>query len=360
MASYNKNTGKSVTIKWCIENFQFCWHKTGERLESPSFNVDFLSGTSWRLWLYPRGEDNGDYLSFYLFREEGGPDVVDVDFQLLLISTESFNESPGQNLNWYSFKIHQREGLKFFASRWEVFAAKQVQTNNFVLGLRCTFFNRERDGSGNSEQLLITRIGMECIYGAEICDDLIDLDPHFNKDIEVKTMLEDEPFMNLNLSYVEESLVIKILPVSCKKIKYAICKITVIKNWGKESPIKHIRSWIGEIKADTWRYCVLLPETESSKPDLKTDKAFPDKTFFVHYDFAFSTGDMIAISGWEECIRYAKTVNVFFHPYLGVNIKTAKSALDSLVENYRSQSFVDVNVETKTKTFPAHKAILCA
>ncbi|GBN36740.1 hypothetical protein AVEN_47837-1, partial [Araneus ventricosus] len=198
---------------------------------------------------------------------------------------------------------------------------------------------------------------MERIYGTEICDDLIDLDPHFNKDIEVKTMLEDEPLINLNLSYVEESLVIKILPVSCKKIKYAICKITVMKNCGKESPIKHVRSWIGEINADIWRYCVLLPETESFKPDLKT---FTHKAFFVHYDLAFSTGEMVAISGWEECVRYAKTVNVSFHPYLGVNIKTAKSALDSLVENYRSQSFVDVNVKTKTKSFPAHKAILCA
>ncbi|GBN07091.1 hypothetical protein AVEN_261620-1 [Araneus ventricosus] len=198
---------------------------------------------------------------------------------------------------------------------------------------------------------------MERIYGTEICDNLIDLDPHFNKDIEVKTMLEDEPLINLNLSYVEKSLVIKILPVSCKKIKYAICKITVIKNWGKESPIKHVCSWIGEIKADIWRYCALLPETESFKPDLKT---FTHKAFFVHYDFAFSTGEMVAISRLEECVRYIKTLNVSFDQYLDINIKTAKSALDALIENYRSQSFVDVNVKTKTKTFPAHKAILCA
>ncbi|GBO11850.1 hypothetical protein AVEN_132286-1 [Araneus ventricosus] len=355
MASCNENTGKSVTIKWCIENFQFCWHKTGERLESPLFNVDFLSGTSWRLWLYPRGEDDGEYMSFYLFREEGGPEVVDVDFEMFLIIGDPFLESDADTLNWYSFKIHQREGLKFFASRWEVFAAKQVQKKNFILGLGCRIFNRERDGSGNSDQLLATRIGMERIYGTEICDDLRDLDPHFNKDIEVKPMLEDEPLINLNLSYVEESLVIKILPVSCKKVKYAICKITVIRNWEKESPIKHVRSWIFEIKADIWRYCVLLPEMESFKPDLKTDK-----TFFVHYDFAFSTGDMIAISGWEECIRYAKTLNDSFQHYLDVNIKTAKSALDALEENYRSRSFVDVNVKTETKTFPAHKAILCA
>ncbi|GBN34086.1 hypothetical protein AVEN_202413-1 [Araneus ventricosus] len=360
MVGCNKNTGKSVTIKWCIENFQFCWHKTGERLESPLFNVDFISGTFWRLWLYPRGEDDGEYLSFYLFREEGGPEVIDVDFELFLIVTESFYESPGENLNWYSFKIHQREGLKYFASRWEVFAPKEAQNETFVVRLGCRILNRERDGFGDSVQVLVTRIGKERICGTEIFDDVTDRDPHSNKDIEVKSMLEDEPLININLSYVKESLVIKIRPVSCKKIKYAICKITVIKNGGKESPIKHVRSWIGGIKADIWRYCVLLPETESLKPDLKTDKALTDKTFFVHYDFAFSTGEMAAICGLEECVRYIKTLNVSFDQYWDINIKTAKSALDSLVESYRSRSFVDVNVKTKTKTFPAHKAILCA
>ncbi|GBN80525.1 hypothetical protein AVEN_44280-1 [Araneus ventricosus] len=63
----------------------------------------------------------------------------------------------------------------------------------------------------------------------------------------------------------------------------------------------------------------------------------------------------------KKCSRYTTTLNVFFQQYL--NVKTAKSAptaLDALEENYRTQSSVDVSVKTKTKTYPAHKAILCA
>ncbi|GBN16482.1 hypothetical protein AVEN_12155-1 [Araneus ventricosus] len=344
-------------ITWQIQNFHFCWHKTGEWLESPLFKIDLSDKTFWRLQLYPRGEDDGEYISCYLFREEGGPEVVDFDFELFLnVGSLAISE---MLLKKCSFKIHQREGHSRLASRCQIFAPKAAQTETFVVRFGCRIFNRERDDFENLYITMLTRIEIERFHGTEIFDDDKDFDPDCNKDIEVKPMLEDEPLMNINLSYVEESLVIKIRPVSCKNIKYAICKMTVIQNWGKESPIEYVRSWIGEIKTDIWRYRVLPPEAESSKQDCKTSTY---KAFFLRYDFAFSTGEMVAKCG-SEYYTYVTTQHFPLQQYFNGSIKIAKSAptaMDSLEEVYRSRSFVDFDFKSETETFPAHKAILCA
>ncbi|GBN80526.1 hypothetical protein AVEN_44281-1, partial [Araneus ventricosus] len=176
----------------------------------------------WRLWFYPRGDDDGEYTSFYLFREEGGPEVVDVDFQLFFYDSVSILKSARDSLNWYSFKIHQREGLECFKSCGEVSPLKADPKGTFVLSLGCTIFNRERGGFGFSVQPLFTRIGMKRIYGTEIIDNITDFDSHCNEDIVVKPLLKDDPLINIKLSYVDDSLVIKMDPVNCKEIKSAV------------------------------------------------------------------------------------------------------------------------------------------
>ncbi|CAL1284113.1 unnamed protein product [Larinioides sclopetarius] len=204
---------------------------------------------------------------------------------------------------------------------------------------------------------MLTRIETEHIYGTEIFDDYQDIDPDCNRCIEVTPMLENEPLININLSSVEESLVMEIRPVSCKKIKYAVCQITIINNCEMGSPIEYVRSWIGEIKSDIWKYRVLLPETESSAPGFKTFRAFS-----LRYYFAFSSGELVAKCG-SDYYAYVTTQQSPLQQYFNDSIKTPKiatTALEALEDVYRSRSYVDLDCKSETKTFAVHKAILCA
>ncbi|CAL1284112.1 unnamed protein product [Larinioides sclopetarius] len=342
----------------CLENSKLQnshWHKTGEWLESPLFEIDVSGKTFWKLQLYPRGEDDGEYISCYLIREDGVPEIVDFDFELrfnvesLVISKIFFKNC--------SFKIHHREGHDRLVSRSQIFATNAVEKDALTVRIGCRIFNRKKDEFEISYIVMLTRIEKEHIYGTEIFDDDQDIGPDCNRCIEVTPMLENEPLININLSYVEESLVMEIRPVSCKKIKYAVCKITIINNCGMGSPIEYVRSWIGEIKSDISKYRVLLPETETTAPGFKTFKAF-----FLRYDFAFSCGELVAKCG-SDYYAYVTTQHFPLQQYFNESIKTPKiatTALEALEDVYRSGSFVDLDFKSETKTFAVHKAILCA
>ncbi|GFS57596.1 hypothetical protein NPIL_4231 [Nephila pilipes] len=55
-----------VTFLWNIENYDYCWQKSGEYIESPSFNIKSTENTLWRLLLYPRGKTYENFISIAL------------------------------------------------------------------------------------------------------------------------------------------------------------------------------------------------------------------------------------------------------------------------------------------------------
>ncbi|GBN42972.1 hypothetical protein AVEN_243530-1 [Araneus ventricosus] len=347
-------------FSWHIENFDFCWHKTGECLESPSFWINESLETSWRLCLYPRGEDDGEYISCYLFREEGGPEVVDVDFELYLNVGDSIVKHPTSFLKIYSFKSFQREGLKCFAPRREIFAPMAAQKERFTLTLGCRIFNVDEVRFNETKHFARTTIVMERLSGTEAFDDQTDLEPENCKDMEVKPLLENDPLIGINLSCFQESLVIKIHPKSCEKIKYAICKITLIQEWKNGSPIEYVQSWIGKIQAQMWRCHAPYQETESVKLGFEF---IPSKTFILHYDFAFSTGDELVCNSLMDHKAYLKMPKFSFPECLNMKLNTSKcipTALDALKSLWTSGSFSDVVIENQNASFPSHKALLCA
>ncbi|KAF8777736.1 TD and POZ domain-containing protein 4 [Argiope bruennichi] len=344
------NKDKGFVLYWDIENFNFCWHKTGEYLESSLFTLDTSCKTSWRLWLYPRGEDDGEYISCYLFREDGGPEMVDMDFELCLyIEGEDVEVIPLVSFSKiYSFKSRQREGLKCFASRWQVFAPIAAQKDKFTLTVKCKILNLDKNPLNRMHQFISTVIATYSVSDIEQFDCDSSLDPEVSKDIEIKPILEDEPLLNLNVSYFEKYLVIKINPKNCGKIKYAVCKISVINHWLDESPIQHIRSWIGEIKTDIWKY--YIPQAQSITLDGKYPK---HNSFLLHYDFTFSTGDSVTNTkhpkfSVQECLNASLKA-----------VHSARTALNALEDLYRTRSFVDFQIQTNTGNIPVHKAFVC-
>ncbi|KAF8777731.1 TD and POZ domain-containing protein 3 [Argiope bruennichi] len=352
---------RGFIYEWRIENFSFCWHKTGEYLESPIFHTESSGETSWRLRLYPRGEDDGEYISCYLFRSEGGPEVVDVDFELFIFVGGILIRPPMSFDKIYSLKNGETEGEKAFVRRKEIFSRQVAHKEHFTLVFGCNIFNEGGKRLEEGKHYGRTTIAMEYISGMEINDgdELINSENH--PDIEVKPLLEDNPFISINLLYFNESLVIKIHPKNCEKIRFATCKITIIKHWEKENPIVHFRYWIGEMKEDIWRYDLPLPQKDAEQ-DAETSV---QKTFFLHYNFGYSIGVEYSSNElndygtdlWIEDFSLLEPPPKFVKNEEPSGYLTAVETVKSL---YTSNSFTDLNIGTRKKTCSAHKAILRA
>ncbi|GFT37838.1 hypothetical protein NPIL_279841 [Nephila pilipes] len=54
------------TVLWNIENFSYCWQKTGEHINSPTFVVESTESTKWCFQLYPRGYRNENFSTYYV------------------------------------------------------------------------------------------------------------------------------------------------------------------------------------------------------------------------------------------------------------------------------------------------------
>ncbi|KAF8777742.1 hypothetical protein HNY73_014557 [Argiope bruennichi] len=337
---------KGFVFHWSIKNFNFCWHKTGEHLESPLLTVETPYPTFWRLWLYPRGEDDGEYISYYLCRQKGGPDVVSVDFELCLKVEDIVVAESGTSMKINSFKCSQREGLKCFLPRWRVFTPVAAKNDRFTLTAGCAIFHVDNNTSDQIDIFLETVIATHSISGIEVLETDSNLNPEITKDIEVKPLLEEQPLLNINASYFEKCLVVNLHPKNCKKIKYAVLKISIFQPWSNESPIQHIRTWVGEIKTNIWKY--YIPQSQSITPG-------DQKSFLLGYNFAFSTGDSVT---------HKKIASFYIPEWKAVNLNVTKSssltALEALQDIYRSRSYTNLHFLTEKGCISVHKAFVFA
>ncbi|GIY19770.1 TD and POZ domain-containing protein 1 [Caerostris extrusa] len=69
MASDNNSERKGFTITWIIENFKYSTYRYGEILESPTFVVDTMEETKWRLFLYPVFDDGKEEFQHFTKKE---------------------------------------------------------------------------------------------------------------------------------------------------------------------------------------------------------------------------------------------------------------------------------------------------
>ncbi|GBN60289.1 hypothetical protein AVEN_23219-1 [Araneus ventricosus] len=129
------NGRKEYRITWFIENYSYCWHDNGDKLESPEFTAEGLEGTVWYLSLYPRG--NGDEsrskISLSLQRDklDGGPEDISVKYEL------SFRTPDGSVLISRESEHTFRKGISY---GWKEFA----QMDEVLLHRKADFLPQDR------------------------------------------------------------------------------------------------------------------------------------------------------------------------------------------------------------------------
>ncbi|GIY03856.1 speckle-type POZ protein [Caerostris darwini] len=125
------------TYVWTIYDFVLCPQLQGSAIISQTFVVYELGGTSWRLYLYPRGKTNPDYVLVYLYRESNGcwKNQVVVDLKISIENGEGVQISCKlannvlfeENDIWKGIQFLKREKLMWFLQN----------SNSNTLILRC-------------------------------------------------------------------------------------------------------------------------------------------------------------------------------------------------------------------------------
>ncbi|CAL1297510.1 unnamed protein product [Larinioides sclopetarius] len=162
---------------WLIENFSYCWHK--EKLTSPVFYAFELEDTSWRMVLYPRGERDKDYISFYLFRntEVNGPENVSLNYKLSG-PAELGSSIRSEEGNYTFTKGHGREWPRFVKIEEIPYLSRDIMV------VKC----RVRKGGGKVQKVTTirarTRIAVEKVSFVHEVENFSTLKPSEKKAIE--------------------------------------------------------------------------------------------------------------------------------------------------------------------------------
>ncbi|GFY38330.1 speckle-type POZ protein [Trichonephila inaurata madagascariensis] len=155
MTTKNDTIADVFTYIWAIENCSKL--VTPDVILSPTFEVNFLENTKWMLSIK---DFKQQFLTYHIQREyDGGPDSIEVFFELSFLSADGFSLKKVQN------RAHFRVGgyLEFAALTDYVFELHRLQyLVNDTLTLRCRMFKVRTYGMSKQNLCFArTRLGLE-------------------------------------------------------------------------------------------------------------------------------------------------------------------------------------------------------
>ncbi|GBN01132.1 hypothetical protein AVEN_189196-1 [Araneus ventricosus] len=168
-----ENKGKCFIFIWKVENISYSL--ADEIIESPSFVVDAMDKTKWKLELYPRGERSVD-VGVYLFRSKDISDVaiVEVKYELafigkdgsVLVSTNTEHAIGNYQRMSKMFehaignyrRMSQMSGEELCVKQEEVYFKRSEFLPQDTLTVRCRMWKK---GEEMLQDVRRTRIGVE-------------------------------------------------------------------------------------------------------------------------------------------------------------------------------------------------------
>ncbi|GBL86637.1 Speckle-type POZ protein [Araneus ventricosus] len=352
---------KEYTFFWFIENYSYCWHEIGEKLVSPPFTADGLEGTAWNLQLYPRGvsEAFNGVISLYLERSasDEGPENTSLKYELSFLKADG---SPRFSIEFNH--VFQRGVRREWYTCLKIDQMLLGKRGNFlpedILTVRCKIWK----GEGNIHKVAPicarTRIGIEKISFLHVVENFSSLEPNQKHTIKIQSHSKNECFALSSLYITHDLLlggetVVEITPSDSNHI-LAKQKMFLLGS-GNVIACGNIDNRFDVVRKDIRKQPLMRQVILNKKSEYLLDGKLS-----LLCECVFSTGvEFEKIEGTEHniCTADIKLWKVY---------KTAEkmSAHPSISEDmkalYVNQSLTDVELITKTKSFPAHKIVLCA
>ncbi|GBM49578.1 TD and POZ domain-containing protein 4 [Araneus ventricosus] len=351
MSSQDKR--KCFTFTWTIENISYYWYTTRKVVRSPTFVINALQKSKYKLGFHPSRimEDNW----IYLFLEaQGNSSFVRIDCEFAFLSKDG---SAHHSTKW---KNRSRKFNGVTVSK-DVFVANKLPEDK--LRARCRIWKSDGEMTEDVQCFARTRICIERVSFSWNIQNFSNLHAEEKCTYQMKSMLDNEVLMTFSLllknPYTgEDSINIQLVSES-NKIKYCVFHLMPLNGLGSASKGKRNEFSFSEDKKPK------LFTLHFSKNDLIAikDLCLPNDVLSFRCECTFSTG---AISEEIESIRYgcdnfltSEQDNQCLDKEnrLSVSKRILIEDLESLLnENILS----DIKLKTNAETYLAHKNILSA
>lgn len=343
------------TFWWFIENYSYCWHKVGEKLTSPEFTADGLKGTVWHVSLFPRGEKEEGIMSLFLNRNsvDDGTEDFQIQYELAILAANG----PAVCSSKYdvSFKRGIGYGCTLVLPMNDVLRRKEAYLPQDALTVRCKIWIGDKRIQHATVTVARTRIGIEHISFVllRFNGDFSALKQKGNIIVPIKTASLDL-LCSLYFSdelFGDEKVIVEIKSSDDDDI-LSRCKLSLLDGSGKEVACGEFDNRFDATRKDIMQ----VPHSITSHKIPKSD----GDEFSLLCECTFSTG-----TEYEKIERTLYEMPLLVFNRIISDEKTKKisdcsSLPDDLKGIYDDKCLTDVKLKTKTKSFPAHKAVLCA
>ncbi|GBN86178.1 Speckle-type POZ protein [Araneus ventricosus] len=363
------NGRKECTFLWFIENYSYCWHKNGEDLTSPEFTADDFEGTAWNLELSPRGDrkEAEGYISLYLNRcqLDDGPVDFSVKDELSVLATDGLSTRlHGEQ----TFSKGRGYGRKKFVQMDKILLHRKADyLPQDTLSVSCKIWKGEGNVQEVNEFVARTRIGIEEISFLHSIESFSKLEPNEKKTIQIKSPSKKHCALTSSLYFIEDSnegkVIVEITP-SAKNQILAKCKLFLLDRSGKKIECGEADNRLDATRKDIQNLPLSL--TRQAILNGKSDY-MPEDNLSLSCECVFSTGveyekieRTLYGKPFVACSQISNDVQSKGIYNAAQKLSACPSALDDLKAIYNNQMLTDVELKTKTKSFPAHKIWLCA
>ncbi|CAL1301290.1 unnamed protein product [Larinioides sclopetarius] len=350
------------TFLWFIENYIYCGHKNGEELLSPHFTADELEGTSWRISVYPKGrtEEDKGYISLYLRRSllDDEPENVSLNYELSFFAADGLP---------FCLKASKETFICDNAAGWPKFV-KLEDVAQKILTVRCRIWRGEGKIHKVAPICARTQVAVENISFMHVVGNFSALDPNKKNTIKIQSHSRKEWALFSSLYFKHDScregeIIVKITPFNSP---HAFCKLKISLLDANGNLIvcgENDNRFDAEGK-DVQQ--VTLPLTRQDILNIKSEY-LPDDKLSLLCECSFPTGlelEKIEVTqhellGGRGLYRPRRKMRGrgFRRRYLA-----EASAYPSVSEGVKAHyiSLTNVELKTKTKSFPAHRSVLCA
>ncbi|GBN22031.1 Speckle-type POZ protein [Araneus ventricosus] len=341
---------KCFTVTWRIENYDFCFQTEGNYFLSPSFVIDSLKDTSWKLEIYPKSSRK-QHIILYVDRVSGPNADYKLDYEISFFADEGSPFYEGYShidfIMSYSSACYVPHH-KVYTKKSGVFLPPKTLT------IRCRTYKSKESFSDAGQCFIRTRIRVERTSFIGLAEKFSTLVPDEKRNLSIKSSSTEKQLLTLNLSLAgdlccKERVWVEIIPDKKDYIKFCKCKLFLLDSEGTKTECGRSEILFSGKKPQDWKFPLNFTKGYLMK---KNTEFLSNDTLALKCEFAFSTG--IEYEGIED----SEFGNLSFADKN--QSRKFPSALEDITCLYKDGILCDMKLRTETETFNVHKNILSA
>ncbi|CAL1294599.1 unnamed protein product [Larinioides sclopetarius] len=355
---------KCFTFTWKLENISYCLQKKNAYIKSPAFVIDSTDETKSHLYLYPRGQDNGNYIGFHLFRER----KREIKYELAFVAENGsvLRKMPVVKYDFSTYKVY---GFSKFGKREDVFILKRSTfLPQDALIVRCRIWKTAGEMTEDIRCFARTRIGIQRRSFQWSVKKFSTLELEKKYTYEIKSIQSESSLISIDLclteGFISEEIIRFKLSIQDPTMMFSTLRLSLVDVSGNRIECNQEELWFDDAsKSKEFKFFFAKNKLIAMK-----NSYLPDDNLSLLWEWALSKG---IVSEEIEDIQYSTTTSGSnfsnteskFPNSENLNNKNIISLSDTLKDLnslYDENFLCDAKLKTSTRIFNAHKVILSA